>query len=99
MENGRLVIAMEENVDMFREIYLERERYLLNIDELLEEMHGKTKSERTDNLKMELGLNAGTVCCGTLVDIEQAHGVEMKTSEQLFVCSNKCRKFAEIATS
>ena len=90
---------MGEYIDTLGEICLERARYLLNIDELLEEMQGKTKSEITDNLKMEFGLNAGTICCGTLVDTEQAHGVEMKTSEQLFVCSNKCRKFAEIATS
>jgi hypothetical protein len=57
-----------------REIYLERARYLLNIDELLKEMHGKTKSEITDNMKVEFCWNAGTVCCSALVDTDEAHG-------------------------
>jgi hypothetical protein len=68
------VIAMGEYVDTIWEIYLERARYLLNIDELLEEMHSKTKSEITDNMKIEFCWNAGTVCCGALVDTDEAHG-------------------------
>jgi len=90
---------MGEYVDMLGEIYRERERYLLNIDELLEEMHGKTKSEIADNIKVEFGWNAGTVCCGALVDSDEAQGAEIKTGEQLFVCSNNCRKFVPIATA
>lgn len=39
---------MGEYVDTLWEIYLERERCLLNTDELFEEMYGKTKSEITD---------------------------------------------------
>ncbi len=90
---------MGEYEDTFVEIYRERERYLLNIYELLEEMHGETKSEINDNIKVEFGWNAGTVCCGALVDTDEAHVTEIKTGEQLFVCSNNCRKFVEIATS
>jgi len=65
---------MGEYVDTIWEIYLERARYLLNIDELLEEMHSKTNSEITDNMKVEFCWNAGTVCCGALVDTDEAHG-------------------------
>lgn len=36
MENRRLEIAMREYVDTLGAIYLERARYLLNTDELLE---------------------------------------------------------------
>ncbi len=48
---------MGKYLDMLGEIYRERERYLLNMDELLEEMHGKTKSEITDNMKVEFCCN------------------------------------------
>lgn len=89
---------MGEYVDTLGEIYLERERYLLNIDELLEEMIGKTKSEITDNIKVEFGWKAGTVCCGVLVDTDEAHEAEIKTGEQFFVCGDNCRKFVEMAT-
>ena len=67
---------MGDSVDTLWEIYLERARYLLNIDELLEEMHIKTKSEITDNMKVEFCWNAGTVCCGALVDTDEAHGAK-----------------------
>jgi hypothetical protein len=70
------MIAMGEYVDTLGEIYLERARYLLNIDELLEEMHSKTKSEITDNMKVEFCWNAGTVCCGALVDTDEAQGAK-----------------------
>ena len=90
---------MGEYVDTLGEIYLERARYLLNTDELLEEMHGKTESEITDNIRMDFCWNAGTVCCGALVDTDEAQGAEIKTGEQLFVCSNNCRKSFEITTS
>jgi hypothetical protein len=66
------VIAVGEYEDTFVEIFRERERYLLNIDELFEEMHGKTKSEITDNMKVEFCWNSGTVCCGALVDTDEA---------------------------
>jgi hypothetical protein len=55
---------------------LERARYLLNIDELLEEMHSKIKSEITDNMKVEFCWNSGKVCCSTLVDTDEAHGAK-----------------------
>ena len=90
---------MGEYVDTLGEIYRERERYLLNIDELLEEMIGKTKSEITDNIKVEFGWNAGAVCCGALVDTDEAHGAEIKAVEQLLVCCNNCRKIIEMATT
>jgi hypothetical protein len=70
------VIAMGEYVDTLWEIYLERARYLLNIDELLEEMHIKTKSEITDNMKVEFCWNSGKVCCGALVDTDEAQGAK-----------------------
>jgi hypothetical protein len=89
---------MVENVDTLEEIYMERARYLLNMDELLEEMYGKSQGEITDNMKVEFGKNEGTLCCGALVDTE-VHGVEMRTSEQIPVCSNNCRKFFEMAKS
>jgi len=89
---------MGEYVDtLWRDIL--RARYLLNTDELLEEMYGKTKSEMTDNIKVEFGWNAGTVCCSAMVDTDEAQGSEIKTGEQLFVCSNNCRKFVPIATA
>jgi hypothetical protein len=67
---------MGESVDTIWEIYLERARYLLDIDELLEEMHGKTNSEITDNKKVEFCWNAGTICCGALVDTDEAQGAK-----------------------
>ena len=90
---------MGEYIDTLGEIYLERARYLLNTDELLEEMHGKTKSEITDNMKVEFCWNAGAVCGGALVDTDEGHGAEIRTVEQLLVCSNNCRKFVEMATT
>ena len=90
---------MGEYVDTLGEIYRERERYLLNIDELLEEIIGKTKSEITDNMKVEFGWKAGTVCCGVLIDTDEAHEAEIKTGKKLLICNNNCRKFVEIATS
>jgi hypothetical protein len=63
---------MGEYENTLWEIYLERARYLLNIDELLEEMHGKTTSEITDNMKVEFCWNAGAVCCCALVDTDEA---------------------------
>jgi hypothetical protein len=92
------VIEMGEYIDTLGEIYQERARYLLNTDGLLEEMQGKTKSEITDNIKVEFCWKEGTVCCGALFDTDEAHGAEIKTGEQLFVCSNNCRKIVEMAT-
>jgi len=90
---------MEEYADMLGEIYLERSKYLLNTDELFEEIYGKPQHEITDNIKVVFGRNEGTVCCGTLVDTDEAQGAEMKTTEQFLVCSTNCRKFFEMANS
>ncbi len=62
-------------------------------------MQSKTKSETTDNIKVDFCWNAGTVCCGALVDTDEAHGAEIKTGVQLFVSNNNCRKFVPIATA
>ncbi len=99
MENDRKVIAMGEYEDMVGEIYLERARYLLNTDEMLEEMLGKTQNEITDNIKVESGWKAGTVCCGVLVGTDEAHETDIKTGEQFIVCGDNCRKFVEMATA
>jgi len=72
---------MKKYVDTFGEIYLERERYLLNIDELLEEMYSKTRSEITDNVKMKSGYYAEKVCCDTLVDTGEARGAAIEAGE------------------
>lgn len=90
---------MKEYADTLGEIYIERARYLLNTDELFEEIFEKSQYGITDNIKGEFGLNEGSVCCGTLVDTDEAHEAEMKTTEQLPVCSNNCRKFFEMASS
>jgi hypothetical protein len=39
-------------------------------------MYSKTKSEITDNMKVEFCWNAGTVCCGALVDTDEAQGAK-----------------------
>ena len=69
-------MAMGEYVNTLWEIYPERARYLLNIDELSEEMHGKTKNEITDNMKVKFCWNSGKVCCTALVDIDEAQGAK-----------------------
>ncbi len=90
---------MDEYADILGEIYLERARYLLNTDDLFEEIYGKSQNDITDNIKVEFGLNEGSVCCGTLVDTDEAHGAEIRTTEQFLVCSTNCRKFFEMANS
>ncbi|MBU4222584.1 MAG: hypothetical protein KKA10_13415 [Euryarchaeota archaeon] len=90
---------MGEYVDTLGEIYLERARYLLNTDEFFDEMLDKTSSEITDNISVEFCWIAGTVCCGTLVDTDQAHGAQIKSGEQFSVCSNNSRKFVSMATA
>lgn len=90
---------MDEYADMLGEIYMERARYLLNTDELFEEIYGKSQYGITDNIKGEFGLNEGSVCCGTLVDTDEALGTEMRTTEQLLICSANCRRFFEMAKS
>ena len=67
---------MGEYIDTLGEICLERARYLLNIDELLVEMLGKTKSEITNIMKVEFCWNAGAVCVGALVDTDEVHGAK-----------------------
>ena len=70
------MIAIGAYVDTLWEICLERASYLLNIDELLEEMHSKTKSEITNIMKVEFCWNAGAVCVGALVDTDEVHGTK-----------------------
>lgn len=90
---------MGEYVDTLSEIFLERARYLLNTDELVEEMLDKTRSEITDNIRKEFCWNAGTVCCGTLIDTDETHGAQIKSGEPFRVCSNNTRKFVSMATA
>jgi len=99
IENGRKVIVMKENIDTLGEIYRERARYLLNSDEMFEEMCGKYQSEMTENINVEFGLNARTVCFGALIDIDEMTGHEIRKGERLPVCINNCREFIEIATA
>ena len=85
--------------DALGEIYLERARYLLHTDEMLEEMLGKTQSKITDNIKVGFSWKAGIVCYGVLVDIDEAPEAEIKTGEQFLVCGDNCKKFVEMATA
>ncbi len=62
---------------------------------MLEEMHGKYQSGITD--KVEFARNKGAVCCGILIDTDEANGAEIITGERLPVCTDKCRKFIEMA--
>ena len=89
---------MIESTDTFGEIYLERERYLLNTDDLLEEICGKYQSGMTENIKMGFCKDAGTVCFGALIDIDEMVGQEIKKDERFPVCIN-CREFVETATA
>jgi len=89
---------MGKYVDALSEIFLERARYLLNTDELVEEMLDKTRNEITDNIRMEICWNAGTICFGTFVDTDEAHGAQIKSGEPR-VCCNITRKFVSMATA
>ncbi len=82
---------MGESIDTLGEIYLERARYLLNTDEMLEEMMSKTYSGITENTNAEFPWNAGTVCCGALIETDETHGPE--TCERFHVCSINCKRF------
>lgn len=89
---------MIEFTDTFEEIYLERARYLLNTDDLLEEACRKYQSDMTENIKMEFCQDARTVCFGALIDIDEMFGQEIKKDERFPVCIN-CREFVEKATA
>jgi len=89
---------MIESTDTVEEIYLERERYLVNTDDLLEEEFGKYQSNITENIKMGFCHDAKTVCFGALIDIDEMFGHEIKKYERFPVCIN-CREFVEAATA
>lgn len=76
------------------EMYLERARYLLNTDDILEER--LSKAEITGS--REFSRIARTVCCGALVDADRAIVARAKTGEQFLVCNDKCRSLIEMAT-
>lgn len=86
---------MEEDIDTFGDIYQERARYLLNIDEMMEEMMSQIQSGMTGNLKVEFPGNTGTVCCGALIDTDEIQEAEIKTRERFPVCSKNCGRFIE----
>jgi len=64
------MIEMKTYEDTLEEIYLERARYLLSTDELLEEMLGDEQGKKTSNMNLEYCSEAGTVRCGELADSE-----------------------------
>ena len=70
---------MIESTDTVEEIYLERERYLLNTDDLLEEICGKYQSDLTENIKMGFCQDARTVCFGSLIDMDEMFGRQFKS--------------------
>jgi len=78
------------------EIYLERARYLLSADEVLEEMLNNT--QETDRQEVEFSRKARTVCCGVLIDTGIAPMARAKTGEQFLVCNDNCRRLIETAT-
>ncbi len=88
---------MIESTDTIEEIYLERERYLLNTDDLLEEICGKNQSEITENIKMGFCRDSRTICFGAMIDIDEMFEQEIK-DERFPVCIN-CREFIEKATA
>lgn len=76
------------------EIELERARYLLSVDEMVEEMLSRVGTSGG----IRAGRKARTVCCGVLVDTDTAPVAISITGEQFFVCNENCRKFIETAT-
>lgn len=76
------------------EIYLERTRYLLSADEMLEEMLSSVDTTST----MKAVNKARTVCHRVLVDTDKAPVAKTITGEQFLVCNDNCRKFVETAT-
>ena len=90
---------MTESIDTLGEIDFERARYLINTDDLLEEICGKYHSDVTENIKMEFCQYAKTVCFGALIDIDEMFGHEIKKDERIPVCINNCREFVETETA
>ena len=80
--------------DAIGEIDMERARYLLNTDEMIEEM----LDEGSHRIKAGFGRKARTVCCGVLVDTDMAPMARTSTGEQFLVCNDDCRKIIETAT-
>ena len=66
---------------------------------MLEEMHGKYHSGITDKAELEFVRNKGAVCCGILIETDEANGAEIITGERLPVCTDNCRKFIEFANA
>ena len=78
------------------ELELERARFLLNENELLEEMLSKTQ-QISGFPVAGYGRKARTVCCGVLVDADRAPIARTMTGEQFLVCNDECRRFVEAA--
>ncbi|MCX9012652.1 MAG: hypothetical protein OIN66_16225 [Candidatus Methanoperedens sp.] len=76
------------------EIDLERARYLLSEDKLLEE----TLSQAEITEIREFGRMARTVCCGALVDAARAPMAKAMTGERFLVCNEVCKRLIEKAT-
>lgn len=76
------------------EIDLERARYLLSEDELMEET--LSQAEITDIRKFSR--MARTVCCGALVDAARAPMAKAMTGERFLVCNDVCKRLIEKAT-
>ncbi len=90
---------MIESIDALNEIYFERARYLINTDDLLEEICGKYQSDTTENIKIGFCRDAKTVCFGAVIDIDEMFGHEIKKDERSPVCINNCREFVETETA
>ncbi len=71
--------------DTLEDIDLERARYLLSADEMMEEMLAEAATVETAAVKAE------TVCCGVLIDTVKA----AETVDLYPVCVNNCRRFIE----
>lgn len=67
--------------DTLRDIDLERARYLLSTDELLEEMLGETHRKITDNIKVEFIEQEQLVA-------ESLYRVSGRIDEQSVICSD-----------
>jgi hypothetical protein len=90
---------MKDDMDTLEDIYRERARYLLNTDEMMQEMIINARRGMTDNLNAGFPGNRGTVCCGALIDMDGTQENEMRTSEKFPVCSNNCGRFTKIVTT
>jgi hypothetical protein len=67
--------------DMLSEIYMERERFLLSTDKMIEEVLNDVPYMPIENPSDEDAL-----CCGVLIDVEHAETINIYP-----VCRNNCR--------